>query len=1012
MQRQSNKLDNEKHVAIKNKKRAIKNVAAVANPGVNIAEKINVSQAELEQENLSAEGLLPLVAIGASAGGLESLNQFFQVMPASSGCAFVIVSHLDPKHVSILADLIQHKTTMKVSSAREGVKVLENCVYVIPPNTNMTLVNGVLHLHELTIPSTLNHPINTFFQSVASDQGDNAIAIILSGSGSDGTEGICAIHQAGGMVIAESLDSAKFNGMPENAIASGNVDFILPAADMPSTLLDIIAGNINGLQESASSQEDRILAVLPEVFALLLAATQHDFSSYKTTTICRRIERRMAAHHLRQVSDYLCLLKDNRQEVMILYKQLLIGVTHFFRDADAFEQLKNKHLLELLSNKSSHEPVRIWVAGCSSGEEVYSIAIIVDECMQQLDKQFEVQIFGTDIDDDAIAVARAGIYPKSINQDISQKRLNNYFVEKSNGYQVSNKIRETVIFAVQNLTSNPPFSKLDLLCCRNLLIYFTQDLQRKILPLFHYSLKTDGLLFLGSSESLGPASVLFSVQDKKCKIFKKLPNTGKYSLVNLPYSKRDFSMYKKELSQQKNTFEEVNALKLLKAMLSQSGMPACAIINELAEIVYVHGKLGHYLELPEGPCDFNIIKMAKLGLKIALGKAIEQLNSDQKALTIRKLRISDKLSVTHFNLILKPLPEFKTAGSNLTMIVFEEIPVEKEPSTITTPFVNSEQFDQLIEELRYTKENLQSHIEELETSNEDMIATNEELQSTNEELQSTNEELETSREELQSLNEESSTVGAELQSQIDELMKANDDIKNLLDTTNIATIFLDTHCAVRRCTPKASEIFPLTSADIGRPISHFASKLIDVNIEQLSLQVLDNLLMKELEVIDVNNNILRMCIRPYRTLKNIIDGVVITFEDITKLKKVDAMLQISADNLQENLFLMSGAFLSAADAMIIKDLNGLIVALNDQAVKLYGWSREELLGQPIAMLTPEKYLQQMVDAASLCHNHEENIVDIDTYRLTKSGETIAQKETLSRITDVSGKVCAIVYTIK
>lgn len=1001
-------------MTIKKKQDAIKNKndATAATPIANIDATTDLLERVEAEEKRPAESVPRLVVMGASAGGLESLKQFFQAMPVSSGGAFVIVSHLDPKHVSVLADLIQHHTTMKVSLAQEGVNVSENCVYVIPPNKNMTLTNGVLHLHELTVASTLNHPINIFFQSVASDQGANAIAIILSGSGSDGTEGICAIHQAGGMVIAESHDSAKFNGMPENAIASGNVDFILAVTEMPGTLLDIIAGNINALQENASKHEDRILAVLPEVFALLLVATQQDFSNYKTTTICRRIGRRMAAHHLPHVADYLDLLKDNRQEVMILYKQLLIGVTHFFRDADAFEQLKNKHLRELISNKSSPDPLRIWVAGCSSGEEVYSIAIIVDECMQQLGRQFEVQIFGTDIDEDAIALARAGIYPKSINKDISPQRLNNYFIEKGNGYQVSNKIRETVVFAVQNLTSNPPFSKLDLLCCRNLLIYFTQDLQRKILPLFHYSLKADGLLFLGSSESLGPASVLFSVQDKKCKIFKKLPNMGKYSLVNLPYPKRDISMYKKELSQQKNTFEEVNALKLLKSILSQSGMPACAIINELAEIVYVHGKLGTYLELAEGPSDFNIINMAKLGLKIALSKGIDQLNSDHKALTLGNLRISDKFSVTHFNLHLKPLPEFKTAGSNLTMVIFEEIPAKKASSIITTPFTNSEQFEQLIEELRYTKENLQSHIEELETANEDMIATNEELQSTNEELQSTNEELETSREELQSLNEESSTVGAELQSQIDELMKANDDIKNLLDTTNIATIFLDTHCALRRCTPRATEIFPLTSADIGRPISHFASKLIDVNIEQLSLQVLDNLLMKEQEVLDINNNILRMRIRPYRTLKNIIDGVVITFEDITKIKKVDAMLQISADNLQENLFFMSCAFLNAADAMIIKDLNGLIIAINDQAAKLYGWSREELLGKPIAMLTPEQYLQQMVEAAYLCHNHEENIVDIDTYRLTKAGEMIAQKETLSRITDSSGKVCAIVYTVK
>ena len=947
--------------------------------------------------------------LGASAGGLSAFNHFLEVMPIHSGYAFVLISHLAPEHISILPEILQKKTAMKVIQAENNLQVTPNCVYVLPENKQMTIVNNVLKLHNLSTSTGLRQPIDTFLHSLAKDKRTNATAIILSGTGSDGSKGVVAVHQAGGLVIAQSNESAKYSAMPDNAIATGHVDYVLPITEIPEQLTVHYQTYISPSAGIRLGLEDQVLAILPELFPLLEKTSNHDFSDYKTTTICRRVERRMAINHIPVAIDYLHYLQENKLEVVTLGQELLIGVTSFFRDPSSFEQLKEENLTQLLKLKSQDESLRIWVAGCSTGEEVYSIAILVQECMEALNVQFKVQIFGTDIDENAIQIARTGVYPQTIAENVTPVRLKHFFTKKTNGYQVNSRIRETVLFATQNVIVDPPFTKLDLLCCRNLLIYFTPKLQQKLFPIFHYSLNKNGLLFLGTSENLGSSSSLFCIENKKWKIFKKIPKLKhKYPLFNI--TNRALAMNNKAPSSQNIPEENVESLKLLKAILTQSDLPACVIVDEQEDVIYIHGRTGRYLEPPEGPSNFNIIDMARHGLKMALKKAIQQVNKNGKDFTLRGLKIHDNMQRVHLDVTVKVLPEFQTSYSNLLMVIFEEVEQTKEinKDDLSSTIINHEEFSRLQEELLYTKESLQTNIEELETSNEEMKLTNEELQSTNEELQSTNEELETSKEELQSLIEESATTTSELQNRIDELMLANDDIKNLLDATDIASVFLDIHCAVRRFTPKACEIFPLTSNDLGRPISHFASKLVDIDVEQIALNVLDDLMLKDLEVVDKEQNTLRMRVRPYRTLKNVIDGVVITFEDITMIKALEFKLQSNSNLIENDLFLMSSTFLNAPKAAIIEDLNGYILFVNNQAVYDYGWSQEELVGQHHSMLIPNDCMAQMAQAYSLCHTQIVTDEKIDTNRLLKSGKTIPVTLSLLKIEHLNGRVNAIV----
>ena len=838
----------------------------------------------------------PIVGIGASAGGLEALEAFFSTTPSNTGMAFVLVVHLDPTHISILPELLQKRTKMTVCQVKDEMKVEPNHVYVIPPNKELALLHGTLNLMDLTQPRGVNLPIDSFFRSLAQDQGNNAVGIILSGTGTDGTLGAKAIKGEVGMVMVQDEESAKYDGMPRSAIATGLADYVLPPAKMPEQLIKYIRHAVQKDVPGAVASEGPTPSVLQKIFVILRARTNQDFSLYKKNTICRRIERRMSVHQIDDISDYVRYLQESDREAGILFKELLIGVTNFFRDPEEFETLRTKVLPKLLGDKPEDYTIRVWCPGCSSGEEAYSLAILLHECMERMGRHFHVQIFGTDIDADAIDVARAGLYPQSILTDVGAERMRRYFSKEDDGqYRVKKQIREMLVFAPQNMIKDPPFTKLDLLSCRNLLIYLGPELQKKLLPVFHYSLRPGGILFLGSSETIGQSTDLFASMYKKSKIFRRKPSSeATHPVLDFPTMPANHDAHGLEIPETVQKAEELSALQLLETILRQSNTPPCAIVNDACNVVFIHGRTGRFLEPAEGKASVNIVEMARPGLKAELLAAIRQVSIHKQEVAHRGLRVQYNGGQLFVNLTVKPILE-KLSMRGLTMVVFEETeaPTQAEKRKPKRAAIRrrGKSVEEIERELHYSKESLQTTIEELETSNEELKSTNEELQSTNEELQSTNEELETSKEELQSLNEESATVNAELQARIDELSKANDDMKNLLDSTEIATLFLDTDLRVRRFTPKATEIIPLTAGDAGRPIGHLACSLMDADLEKFGRQVLDDLAVRENEVQSKDGLHYIMRVRPYRTTANVIEGVVVTFENITRRKHLEEELR-------------------------------------------------------------------------------------------------------------------------
>lgn len=835
-----------------------------------------------------------IVGIGASAGGLEALETFFKAMPDNSNIAFIVVVHLDPTHISLLPELLQRHTKMEVIKISDGMRVKANKIYVIPPSHHLSILNGELQLIEpLNLRAKL--PIDYFFRNLAQDQGGHAACIILSGTGSDGSLGLKEIKAEAGMVMVQSLASAKYDGMPQSAIATGMADYILAPEDMPEQLKLYFQHS----QSTELAVENNIKSLhnsLHKILILIRNQTGHDFSLYKKNTIIRRIERRMHVHQLKDIQDYLAFAQKNEQEISILFRELLIGVTRFFRDKEAFETLKNAILPQLLNNKPDNYAIRVWVPGCSSGEEAYSIAILLQECLLALKKNMTVQIFGTDIDEYAIAQARSGLYPINISDDVSAEYCQRYFIKKENQYRIKKSIRETLVFAIQNLIKDPPFTKLDLICCRNLLIYFGPELQKKILPIFHYSLKNDGILFLGSSETTGQSNHYFEILDKKWKIFKRRPQQDIIkSALHFSDNKSTLEMAENHPLSSISQLEELSALQLVESILKQSKVEPCAIIDNQQNIIYVHGCLGDYLEPAQGRVSNRILDMARSpALKNELAISIRKVALHKKEVHKKAIAIKHNSNETLIDLSITPLQDIGSL-KDLMMVTFIKESIPTTPQTLATkntPLAPAQgDTSSLRQELESTRENLQSTIEELETSNEELKSSNEELQSTNEELQSTNEELETSKEELQSLNEESITVNAELRSHIDELSSINDDIKNLLDSTQIATIFLDTELKIRRYTPKMIGIINLVATDINRPIGHLASTLQNIKLADAAEQVLKTLDKIETEVHDDQNNIYRMRILPYRTTKNVIDGVVISFEEITALKHIETALR-------------------------------------------------------------------------------------------------------------------------
>ena len=833
-----------------------------------------------------------VVGIGASAGGLEALEEFFRHISPSSGMAFVVVSHQHPGHVSLLPSLLGRCTAMPVVEATDGMKVEANRVYLAPGGANLAILHGILHLMDPHSQERVPLPIAYFFRSLAEDQKQRAVGIILSGTGTDGTLGLRAIKAESGMTIAQEPQAAKYQGMPSSAMAAGVVDVVQPADRMSEPLRAYARGLTKPalpLPECDASQ------TLQKIFILLRDRTGNDFSLYKENTIHRRIERRMNVHQIEDLRQYLRFMLANPHELDALFQELLIGVTNFFRDPPAFEILVDKVFPSLVEGKAEGATLRVWVAGSSTGEEAFSLAILLKEYLTQRKIRITVQIFASDLDSRAIEMARAGLYPVGIAGDIPPERLQRFFTKEDSSYRVKKEIRDLVVFAKHNILTDAPFTKLDLLSCRNLLIYLEGKAQQKLLPLFHYALKPGGILFFGSSETIGGFENLFTVIDRKWKLFKRTAEPSTY-----PRLERFPCGWMKGTPETRADPEGFLAATrpasipdLIQQLLVSRFAPAAVIVNERGEVVYIHGHTGDYLEPAPGPPTHHMMEMAREGLRQDLAIALHQAAGREDEVVRHDVRVRANGDVILVNLTVKKIAE-PEAIQGLFLVTFDQARTDKSaarkgaPKRVVAPPKKGSAG--LTRELEFTKQRLQHTIEELQTSNEELKSTNEELQSTNEELQSTNEELETAKEEMQSLNEELVTVNSELQGKLDALSDANDDLQNLLNSTEIATIFLDNDLRIKRFTSAAKRVSNLIPLDVGRPLSDIVLKLTYGRLFEDSQDVLQTLIVKEREVQAADGSWFLMRILPYRTSKNAIDGLVLTFLDITKMKEAEQIV--------------------------------------------------------------------------------------------------------------------------
>ncbi len=851
---------------------------------------------------LSANVLFPIVGIGASAGGLEALEQFLGHVPADSGLAFIIIQHLDPTRKGVMSELLQRATRMKVVQVKDRTVVRPDCVYVIPPNKDMSLLSGALHLLAPVAPRGLRLPIDFFLRSLAQDRRDQSVGVILSGMGSDGTLGLRSIKEAAGVALVQEPATAKFDSMPRSAINAGLADIVAPADELPGKLLAYLQ-HTPLIARRDEPLEDKTRSAMEKVVVLLRAHTGNDFSFYKRNTLHRRIERRMGIHRIKKMSSYVRYLQENSQELSLLFKELLIGVTNFFRDPAAWEQLRSQAIPSLLADRPPGQALRAWVPGCSTGEEAYSLAIVLKEALDELKpkRNLQIQIFATDLDKDAIEKARQGAFPSNISADVSEARLKRYFTKEEHGYRVRKEIRELVIFAPQNLILEPPFTKLDILSCRNLLIYLTPEVQKKLIPLFHYSLNPGGILFQGSAETIGDFTKLFTPLAGKSRIFRRTESILRPEQMVFPSS---FNAGPPAGSEPRLAAKPPASLQeLADGLVLQQYAPPAVLTNDLGDIFYVSGRTGKYLEPAAGKANWNLFAMAREGLRYELTRAFAQALRQKESVALHGLKIGANGGARYVDVTIQRLAEPESL-QGFVIIVFTDTaaPAAANPAgRPAKPQTHHPRLAELEQELLQVRGEARATHEEMQTSQEELRSANEELQSTNEELQSTNEELTTSKEEMQSMNEELQTVNTELQAKVDELSRAGNDMKNLLDSTDIATLFLDKELNVRRFTPQATKIIKLIPADAGRPITDLASDLSYPELADDAREVLRKLAAVEKPVFARDGRWFTVRIMPYRTQDDRIDGVVITFANITGSKTLEAKLRKNQSILEQHV---------------------------------------------------------------------------------------------------------------
>lgn len=858
------------------------------------------------QNGLTPGAPFSIVGIGASAGGLVALEQFLSKMPSNSGMALVVVQHLDPNRSGMLVELLQRQTQMPTAEAQDQMRVEPDHVYVIPPGRDLTVLHGVLHLLDPPEPRGLRLPIDFFFKSLADDLQQNSIGVILSGMGSDGTAGMRAIRQVAGACFVQQPSDAQFDSMPRSAIDAGVADVIAPASELPQKILAFVERIHLGVRADAATPEvaQKDAGFFEKVIVLLRTQTGHDFSLYKRSTIARRVERRMGLHQLSRMSDYLRYLRENPQESELLFNELLIGVTSFFRDPPVWEQLKTDVIPELLSSHPGGATLRAWTPGCATGEEAYSLAMVFKEVLEELrpTAQFTLQIFATDLDKDAIDTGRAGVYSRSIGSEVSETRLKRFFVADPGGMRICNEIREMVIFAEQNIIVSAPFINLHILSCRNLLIYLEAALQVKLMQLFHYSLVSGGFLVLGCAESVGAASSLFCPLDAESPIYRRLETPTRVLPVDFPavFVRLQSKSGDAALPLHAERAMEPNLQLLVERTVLERYGPGAVLVAGQGDVLYFSGQIGKYLEPATGKPNLSLFAMTRDGLNLALVDGFHRAVREKAVVKLKNVKVDGHGTTRYVDVVVDPLDE-PVVLRGMVLVVFSEVVAPRHRrlrGTAEGQAENRMRLESLEHELQQSREETNTVREAMQMAQEELKSSNEEFQSANEELQSTNEELTTSKEEMQSMNEELQTLNHELQAKVLELSLASNDMKNLLESTEIATLFLDEALNVRRFTAQTTKIIKLIPGDAGRPITDIVNDLVYPEMVQDAKEVLRTLAFREKDVTTTDGRWFKVRTMPYRTQENRIDGLVITFTDITASKKLEAELRATKAKFQ------------------------------------------------------------------------------------------------------------------
>ncbi|MGD9170435.1 MAG: chemotaxis protein CheB [Candidatus Thiodiazotropha sp.] len=934
----------------------------------------------------------PVVAVAASAGGLKAFEALLANLPIETGFALVLIQHLDPKHKSMLAELLGRDCRLPVHEITDGMTIQSDHVYIIPPNKQLALLHNNLHFLPRVDGSKRYNPADLFFKSLAEDRGTKSIGVVMSGTASDGTLGCRAIKEAGGITFAQDRESAEYDGMPGSAMAAGCVDFVLPPEEIARELIRIMqhpamcAGQIK-------DDANEILAATPEqmniIFILLRSRTGNDFSYYKATTLKRRISRRMLVNRIDRVSDYIRLMQKVPQEIDALFQDILINVTAFFRDPEIFDTITELVFPKLLEKRPPDVPIRIWVPGCSTGQEAYSFAIVLHEYLGDRANIHNIQVFGSDIDENAVEKARSGFYPESIGDEISQVRLKRYFHKVAGGYQVNKLLRDMCVFAVQNVAKDPPFSRIDFLSCRNLLIYLGATLQKKVLQVFHYALQPGGFLLLGTSESIGNKSDLFAIKDKKVKLYQK-KSVASHLTEDIVFRPNLGILHTETHQGEQEKIQVYDLEKEADRMLLESYVPPGIIVNPDQVVVRFLGRTWPYIEPPDGVASLNLYKIAHPDLAIELRAAIHSVAKEGGKVRKENVRFKVGEEERRVDIQVMSLGGVMRGEDNL-LVMFEPQPTPqiREDSTADVAQGENGAVDTLVakkEELEREvvtiREYMQSIVEEQEGTNEELRSANEEIQSTNEELQSTNEELETAKEELQSANEELATVNEELESRNDELARINDDLSNLLSSVHLPILMLDADLRIRQFTKPAQKLLNLIDADIGRPIGNIKPNIELDNLELDVMNVIESMVMKSMELNDYQGHSYSVRIRPYRTLDNRIDGAVIAFIDIDPIKDTQRTKEALVKEQR-----LSKVVRNSIDAITVQDLEGNIQAWNPAAERIYGYTASEALRLNIEEIVPEEYRQQLHQIQSAIRAGKV-IEPLEIERVTKGGKRV------------------------